>query len=75
MCTVPAGQALGGAGPNAVLCKTCSVFLSVLEQLRVDNSSTVPLKSWTQLEAVGRIDLKAVPHVPVYVILIGDLTI
>ena len=26
------GPGLGGAGPNAVLCKTCSVLLCVLEQ-------------------------------------------
>jgi hypothetical protein len=30
---------LGGSGPNAVLCKTCSELLFVLEQSRVDNSS------------------------------------
>ena len=34
---------LGVAGPNAVLCKTCSV-LCVLEHSRVDKSSTGPLK-------------------------------
>jgi hypothetical protein len=34
-----AGPALGGVGPNAVLCKTCSVLLCVLEQPRVDTSS------------------------------------
>ena len=40
-------SALGGAGPNDVLCKTCSV-LCVLEQmrLRVDNSSVRPLNQW-----------------------------
>ena len=32
-----------------VLCKTCSVLLCVLEQPRVDNSITVPLKSGVQL--------------------------
>ena len=33
------GTALGGAGPNAVLCTTCSVLLCILEQPRADNSS------------------------------------
>ena len=32
------GTTLGGAGLNAVLCKTCSV-LCVFEQTRVDNSN------------------------------------
>jgi hypothetical protein len=30
---------LGGTGSNAVLYKTCSVLLYVLEYVRVDNSS------------------------------------
>ena len=34
--------ALGGVEPNAVLCKTCSVLLCVLEQPRVDNCSAGP---------------------------------
>ena len=33
------GSALGGAGPNVVLCKTCSVLLYVLQQPIVDNCS------------------------------------
>jgi hypothetical protein len=41
-CTL-SGLALGDAGPNAVLCKTCSVLLYVLEQPRVDNFSTGPI--------------------------------
>jgi hypothetical protein len=32
-------SALGGAGPNVVLCKTCSVLLCVLQQPIVDNCS------------------------------------
>jgi hypothetical protein len=35
------------AGIIAVLCKTCSVLLCVLEQLRVDNSNVGP--NWEQL--------------------------
>ena len=31
-------SALGGVGPNAVLCKICSMLLCVLEQPRIDNS-------------------------------------
>jgi hypothetical protein len=38
---IPLGSSLGGAGP-VVLCKTCCVLLCVLEQPRVDNSSTGP---------------------------------
>jgi hypothetical protein len=33
-----------GAGTNAVLCKTCSVLMCVLEQPIVDNSSVGPLR-------------------------------
>jgi hypothetical protein len=33
------GPALGGAGPNDVLCKSCNVLLCVLGQPKVDNSS------------------------------------
>jgi hypothetical protein len=32
----------GSAGPNAVLCKTCSLLLRVLEQPREDNFSAGP---------------------------------
>jgi hypothetical protein len=39
--------ALGGAGPNAILCKTCSVLLSELEQPIVVNLSTG--SNWEQL--------------------------
>ena len=39
---------LGGAGPNVVLCKTCSVLLCVLEQPTVDNSSERPLRRGAQ---------------------------
>jgi hypothetical protein len=42
----------------AVLCKTCSVLLYVLEQPRVDNSSTWPLTRGAQLVAIGLIALK-----------------
>jgi hypothetical protein len=42
------GLFLGGAGPNAVLCKPCSE-LCVLEKPRVDNSSSGRLKRGTQL--------------------------
>jgi len=39
---------------NAVLCKTCSVLLCVLEQPRVDNSSADPIRSnWTNWPIVG----------------------
>ena len=34
--------ALGGVGPNDVVCKTCIVLLCVFEQPRVDNSSAGP---------------------------------
>ena len=40
-----AGPALGCEGPNAVLCKTCSVLLCILEQSRVANSSTGLIKA------------------------------
>ena len=33
---------LGGEGPNAVLCKTCSLLVCVLEQPRVEKSSAGP---------------------------------
>ena len=39
------GLDLRGAGTNAVLCKTCSVLLRVLEQPIVDNSSVGPLSA------------------------------
>jgi len=42
---VVTGPVLGGAGPNTVLCKTCSVLLCV--QPRVDNSSAWTI--WEQL--------------------------
>jgi hypothetical protein len=37
------GPDLRGAGTNAVLCKTCSVLMCVLEQSIIDNSSVGPL--------------------------------
>jgi hypothetical protein len=37
-----AGLALEDAGPKAVISKTCSVLLSVLEQPRVDKPRTGP---------------------------------
>ena len=43
------GRAIGCAGPNAVLCKTCSVLLCVPEHPRVDNFSMGALKRGTQL--------------------------
>ena len=43
------GLTLGGVGP-IVLCKTCSVLLCVLEQLRVDNSSNGPLRGYHTLQ-------------------------
>ena len=46
---------LGGVGPNAVLCKTYSVLLCVLEQPRVDNSSSGP-----KLGAICPIGLRSV---------------
>ena len=36
------GPVIGRAGHNYVPCKTCNVLLCVLEQLRVDNSSSGP---------------------------------
>ena len=50
---VNTGAALGGAGPNAVLCKTCSVFLCVLEQPRVDNSSAESIGRDVQLGSIN----------------------
>jgi len=41
------GPDLRGPGTNAVLCKTCSVLMCVLEQSIVDNSSVGP--NWEQL--------------------------
>jgi hypothetical protein len=49
--------ALRGAGPNAVLCKTCCVLLYVLEQQSVDHSSAEPRKHRTQLGVIGPIGL------------------
>ena len=43
------GREIGCAGPNAVLCKTCSVLLCVPEHPRVDNFSVGALKRGTQL--------------------------
>jgi hypothetical protein len=43
----PTGPAFRDAEPNAVLCKTCSVLLCILEQPRIDNSSAGP--NWEQL--------------------------
>jgi hypothetical protein len=48
---------LGVAGPNAVLCETCSV-LCVLEHSRVDKSSTGPLKhefNWLKAGNLSRL--------------------
>ena len=42
-CTQGRPQSQEGEGGNAVLNKTCSVLLCVLEQPRVDNSSAGPL--------------------------------
>jgi hypothetical protein len=41
--------ALGGEGPTAVPCKTCSVLLCVLEQPRVYNSNWLALRIYTCL--------------------------
>jgi hypothetical protein len=41
------GPTLGGVGANVFLCNTYGVLMCVLEQLRVDNSSTGP--NWEQL--------------------------
>jgi hypothetical protein len=49
MIRVFAMSALGGSGPNAVLCKTCSVLLCVLAQPMVDNSSAGLIKRGKQL--------------------------
>ena len=42
-------SAVGGVRTNAVLCETSSALLCVLEQPRVDNSSTVPLMRGIEL--------------------------
>ena len=52
------GPVLRGEGPNAVLCKTCNALLCVLEQPRIDNYSTRPLKRGTQLRAIGPVGLR-----------------
>jgi len=45
------GPVLGGVRPNAVLCKTWSGLLCVLEQPRVDNSSAGPnWSNWLKTE-------------------------
>jgi len=52
------GPVLGDEGPNAVHCKTCSVLLCVLEQPKVENYSTWPLKRGTQLGTIGPVGLR-----------------
>ena len=66
------GSVLGGVGPNAVLCKTCSVLLCVLEHLRGDNSSAGPY-----LEAIGPIGLRLVLaiHVMIYIFISNNFYI
>jgi len=44
-----------GMETNAVLCKTCSVLLCVLEQPRVDNTSTGPnWSNWLKADPVWK---------------------
>jgi hypothetical protein len=64
------GLTFEDAGPNTVLCKTCSVLtlLCVLEQPRVDNSRLGPLKRETLLGAIGAIDSR--PTLYMYVCII-----
>ena len=50
--------ALGGAEPNAVLCKTYSVLLCVLELPRVDKSSAGPPTRRAPLGTIGPIGLR-----------------
>ena len=52
--------ALGSAGLNVIPCETCSGLLCVLEQPRVNNSSTRPLKRGVQLGAIGQTGLRPV---------------
>jgi len=46
--------ALGGA------CETCSMSLCVLEQMRVEKSSSGPIKRGAQLGAIGYIGLRSI---------------
>ena len=55
--SVHPGSALGGAEPNAFLCKTCIEVLCVLEQSKVDNSSAVPVKRGEQVGTTSPIHL------------------
>ena len=64
------GSVLGGVGPNAVLCKTCSVLLCVLEQLS-------QLQRGPQLGAIGPIGLRLVLaiHVMIYIFISNNFYI
>ena len=50
----------GGTGPGDILCKPRRVLVCVLEQPRVDNSSTGLLKSGAHLGGIGLHWLKSV---------------
>ena len=41
-----AGLALGSAGPNTVKPAVCCCVYNILEQSKVENSNTGPLKAW-----------------------------
>ena len=58
--------ALGDAGFNAVLCKTYSVLLCVLNQSRVVDSSTEPFKRGAKLRARDPIVLRPVLKILVF---------
>jgi hypothetical protein len=51
------GPDLDGTGPNAVLCKTCSVLCV---HQRVDNGGARPFKRGARLRAFGQIGLRPV---------------
>ena len=52
-----------GAGPNAVLCKTCNGLLCVLERPRVDNPSAGSLKLGARLGVIGPIGFRPALYV------------
>ena len=55
-CCIADESALGGEGPNAVLCETCSVLLCVLNPTRVDNSNVESLKLRAHLGTRGGLE-------------------
>jgi hypothetical protein len=69
-CCIAEESALGGEGPNAVLCETCSVLLCVLNPTRVDNSNVESLKLRAHLGTDGPIGLRPALHHGPYIYIV-----